>query len=125
MRPRVIVYSTRLHRLMTKTLRIDKLAAWKLQYRCAALSICQFAPCRLIQTRQPATHIIVIDITSTLDRSDAIDNLSGVIEFKRYLGQAVEIAVRMRAHHERNLWFGEPDFDCLGHQTCSRISVSC
>jgi hypothetical protein len=33
----------------------------------------------------------VIDITAALDRADAIDNLSGLIEFKRYLGQAVEM----------------------------------
>jgi len=45
----------------------------------------------------------VIDICAVLDSANAIDNFSGVIEFKRYLGQAVEIAVWMRAHHERNL----------------------
>jgi hypothetical protein len=31
----------------------------------------------------------------------------------------VEIAVRMRAHHERNLWFCEPDFRCRFHRACS------
>ena len=54
--------------------------------------------------------MIVIDIPAVLDRADAINNISGLIEFKRYLGQAVEITVWMRAHYERNLWFGEPDF---------------
>jgi hypothetical protein len=52
----------------------------------------------------------VIDIPAGLDCADAINNLPGLIEFKRYLGQVVEIAVWMRAHHKRNLWFGEPDF---------------
>jgi hypothetical protein len=81
-------------------------AVWKLQYRCAGLSSCELAACRLVQAREPATGIIVIDISALLDCAGAINNLSGLIEFKRYLGQAVEIAVWMRAHHKRNLWFG-------------------
>src|SRR5262249_33259294 len=44
------------------------------------------------------------------------NNLSGLIEFKTYLGQAVEIAVWMRAHHERNWGFGEPDFNRRPHR---------
>src|SRR5258708_36420466 len=30
----------------------------------------------------------------------------------------------MRAHHERNLWFGEPDFSRRFHRTCSFASFS-
>jgi hypothetical protein len=59
----------------------------------------------------------VIDIPAVPDCADAINNLSGLIEFKRYLGQAVEIAAWMRAQHERNLWFGKPDFRCRFHRT--------
>jgi hypothetical protein len=45
----------------------------------------------------------VIDIFASLNCTDAIDNFSGLIELKRYLGQATEIAVWMRAHDKRNL----------------------
>jgi hypothetical protein len=58
----------------------------------------------------------VIDIPAGLDCADAIDNLSGLIEFERQLGQVVKIAVGMRAHHKRNLRFGEPDFRCRFHR---------
>src|SRR6516164_3666941 len=69
--------------LSNSRLRIGKsLAVWKLQYRCAGLSSCQFAACRLVQARETATGIIVIDIPAVLDRSDAIKNLPGLIEFK-------------------------------------------
>ena len=102
----------------------QSLAVWKLQYRCLGLSSCELAACRLVQAREPATGIIVIDIPAVLDCADAINNLSGLIEFKRYLGQAVEIAVWMRAHHERNLWFGEPDFNCRFHRKCPFASFS-
>jgi hypothetical protein len=61
----------------------------------------------------------VIDIQAVPDCADAIDNLSGLIEFKRHLGQVVEIAVWMGAHHKRNLWFGEPDLSCRFHRACS------
>src|SRR5262249_21762356 len=88
------------------------LAVRKAQYRCAGLSSCQSPACRLVQASEPATGIIVIDIPAVLDCADTINNLSGLIEFKRQLGQVVEVAVWMRAHHERNLWFGEPDFSC-------------
>jgi hypothetical protein len=105
---------------MTKSLRIDELlAVWKLQNRCAGLPSCQLAARRFVQSRQTTTGIIVIDLPAVLDRADAINNLSGLIEFKRYLGQAVKIAVWMRAHHERNLWFGESDFNCRFHGKCS------
>src|SRR2546430_8388200 len=103
-------------------LRITKfLAVWKLQYRCAGLSICPLMACHLVQAREPAAGIVAIDIPAVLDCAGAINNLSGLIEFKRYLGQAVEIAVWMRAHHKRNLWFGEPDFSCRFHQTPLRV----
>src|SRR5262245_2862173 len=59
----------------------------------------------------------MIRIRAVLDRAGAINDLPGLIEFKRYLGQALEIAAWMRAHHERNLWFGEPDFSCRFHRT--------
>jgi hypothetical protein len=59
--------------------------------------------------------MIVIDIPAVPDCADAIDNLSGLIEFKRHLSQVAEIAVWMRTHHKRNLWFGEPDFSCRFH----------
>jgi hypothetical protein len=102
---------------VTNGLRIGKpLAVWKLQYRCAGLSSCEFAARPLVQAREPATGIIVIDIPIVFDCAGAINNLSRLIEFKRYLGQAVEIAVWMRAHHKRNLWFGEPDFSCRFHR---------
>jgi hypothetical protein len=68
---------------------------WALQYRSAGFSICQFATCRLVQAREPATGVIVIDVFAVLDCTDAINNLPGLIEFKRYLGQAAEIAVWM------------------------------
>jgi hypothetical protein len=54
--------------------------------------------------------IIVIDFPALLNLVTAINNHSGLIEFKRHLGQLVEIAVRMRAHDKPNLRFGEPDF---------------
>src|SRR6516164_489110 len=102
---------------ISSRLRIGKpLAVWKLQYRCVGLSSCEFTTCRLIQSREPATGIIVIDIPVRLNCADAINNLSGLIAFKRYLGQTVEIAVWMRAHHKRNLWFREPDFSCWFHR---------
>jgi len=70
----------------------------------------------LVQTCEPAAGIIVINIPVVLDCGNAINNLSDLIEFKRDLGQAVEIAVWMCAHHERNLWFGESDFNCGLHR---------
>jgi hypothetical protein len=54
-----------------------------LQYRCVGLSSCELATCRLVQAREPAAGIVVIDIHAVLDRADAINNLSGLIEFKR------------------------------------------
>src|SRR5262249_25013822 len=51
----------------------------------------------------------VVGIPAVLDCADAINDLPGLIEFKRQLCQVVEIAVWMRAHHKRNLWCGEPD----------------
>ena len=60
---------------------------------------------------RPATGIVVIDIPALLDCAHAINDVSGLIELKRHLGQAVEVAVRTGAHHERNLRFGEPDFN--------------
>src|SRR6516164_3286514 len=60
------------------------LAVWKLQYRCAGLSSCQSPACRVVQACEPAAGIIVIDIPAVLDCADAIDNLSGLIEFKRH-----------------------------------------
>ena len=59
----------------------------------------------------------MIDIPAGLDCADAINDLPGLVEFRRQLCQAVEIAVRMRAYHERNLRFGEPYFDCRFHWT--------
>jgi hypothetical protein len=41
------------------------------------------AACRLVQARQPSTGIIVIDIPAVLDCADAINDLPGLIEFKR------------------------------------------
>lgn len=79
------------------------LAVGKLQYRCAGLSSCEFAECRLVQTCEPAASIIVIDIKAILDCAGAINNLSGLIEFKTYLGQAFEIAVWMCARKKLNL----------------------
>jgi hypothetical protein len=103
---------------MMKSSRIGKpLAVWKLQYRCAGLSSCELAACRLVQAREPATGIIVIEISVVLDCAGAINNLPGLIKFKRYLGEAVEIAVWIGAHHKRNLRFGEPDFGCRFHRT--------
>jgi hypothetical protein len=55
----------------------------KLQYRCTGLSICKSAACCLVQAREPATSIIVIDIPAVLDGADAINNPSELIEFKR------------------------------------------
>src|SRR5262249_35066981 len=82
------------------------------------LSSCESATCRLTQSCQPATGIIVIDIHALLDYADTINNLPGLIKFKRYLGQAVEIAVWIGAHHEHNLWFGEPYFFSSEMLTC-------
>src|SRR5262249_34879935 len=76
---------------------------WKLQYRCARLSACQLATCLLEQAREPTAGIIVIDIAAGLDCTDTVNNCSDLIEFEIYLGQVVEIAVRMRTHHECNL----------------------
>src|SRR5262245_13091464 len=59
------------------------LAVWKLQNRYASLSSCQLAACPLVQAREAGTSIIVIDIRAVLNRADAINNLSGLIEFKR------------------------------------------
>ena len=100
------------------------LAVWKLQYRCLGLSSCELAACRLVQSRQPATGIIVIDIPAVIDCADTINNRPGLIKFKRYLGQAVEIAVWMGAHHEHNLRFGEPYFSRRFHRKCSLASFS-
>ena len=36
-----------------------------------------------LQAREPATSIIVIDILAVFDCADAINNLPGLIEFKR------------------------------------------
>jgi hypothetical protein len=41
------------------------------------------ATCSLVQAREPATGIIVIDIPAVLDCADAINDFSGLIEFKR------------------------------------------
>src|SRR6516225_5642829 len=69
--------------LSNSRLRIGKsLAVWKLQYRCTGLSSCQSAACRLVQAREPAAGIIVIDIAAVLDCAEAINNLAGPIEFK-------------------------------------------
>jgi hypothetical protein len=95
-------------------------AIWKLQYRCACLSSFQLAACPLVQARQSDTGIVVINISAVPDCADAINDLSGLIEFKGYLGQAVEIAVWIRAHHKRNLWFGESDFSCRFHRTADQ-----
>ena len=70
--------------LFNSTLRIGKsLAVWKLQYRCASLSSCQSAACCLVQARETAAGIVVIDIAAVLDYADAINNLAGQIEFER------------------------------------------
>jgi hypothetical protein len=58
------------------------LAVWKLHYRCAGLSTRQSAACRLVQAREPATGVIVIDTPAVLDCADAINDLPGLIEFK-------------------------------------------
>jgi hypothetical protein len=98
------------------------------KYRCLAEPTIDeaslLAACRLVQAREPATGIIVIEISVVLDCAGAINNLPGLIKFKRYLGEAVEIAVWIGAHHERNLWFGKPDFSCRFHRTCSFASFS-
>src|SRR6516164_4849709 len=52
----------------------------KLQDRCPSLSSCEFTACRLIQSREPASGVIVIDIPAVFNCSDAINNLSGLIE---------------------------------------------
>jgi hypothetical protein len=71
---------------------------------------------RLVQAREPATCIIVIDIPAGLDCANTINDFSGLIELETQLSQAVQIAVWMRTHHKRNLWFGEPDFGCGFHR---------
>jgi hypothetical protein len=88
-----------------------------LQNRCAGLPSCELAACPLVQAREAATGKIVIDIPTVLDSADAINDLPGLIKFKRQLGQVVEIAVWMRAHHERNLGLGKPYFDYWLHWT--------
>src|SRR5262249_6644944 len=60
----------------------EPLTVWKLQNRCASLSSCQSPACPLVQAREPATGIIVIDFPALLDLATAINNLSGLIEFK-------------------------------------------
>jgi hypothetical protein len=40
------------------------------------------AVCSLVQAREPATGIIVIDIPAVLDCADAINDLPAVIKFK-------------------------------------------
>jgi hypothetical protein len=97
----------------------------KLQYRCAALPSRQSAACCLVQVREPATGMIVVDSPAVLDCADAINDLPGLIEFERQLSQTVEIAVRMRAHHERNLWFDEPDFGCRFHRDTDGSTGRC
>src|SRR5262245_19663382 len=87
-----------------------------MQYRCFGWSPCQSAGGRRVQACEPATGVIVIDISTLPDRADAINNPSGLIKLKRQLGQVVEIAVWMRAEHECNLCFGEPDFGCRFHR---------
>jgi hypothetical protein len=59
------------------------LTIWELQNRCAALPSRQSAPCFLVQAREPATGIIVIDVSAVLDCANAVNNLSGLIKFKR------------------------------------------
>src|SRR5215831_16509722 len=44
-------------------------------------------------------------LPAVLDRADTINDLPGMIKFKRQLGQAFKIAVWMRPHHKRNLRF--------------------
>jgi hypothetical protein len=46
-------------------------------------------PCHVIQTCEPGTGIIVIDMRDVFDLADAINDLSGLIKLKRDLGQAV------------------------------------
>jgi hypothetical protein len=64
----------------------------------------------------------VICISAVLDRTDAIDNFSGLIEFERHLGQLVQIAVRMRTYQELNLRFGKPNFSCRFQRACYLLS---
>jgi hypothetical protein len=47
------------------------------------MSSCQLAACRLVQAREPASGIIVIDVPTGLDHSDAINNFAGLVEFKK------------------------------------------
>jgi len=58
-------------------------AVRKMQDRCASLSSYEFTARPLVQARKPATGIVVTDIPVALDRADAINNLAGLIEFKR------------------------------------------
>src|SRR5262249_39774536 len=62
---------------------------------------------------------IAIVIPAVPDCANAINNLSGLIEFKTYLGQVAEVAVGIRAYHKGNLRFGEPDFRCRFHRHIS------
>src|SRR5262245_52416062 len=71
-----------------------------------------FRSLRLKRASLP-TGIIVIDFSAVFDCAEATDNFS---KFKRYLFQAVEIAVWVRAHDECNLRFGESDFSCRFHR---------
>ena len=96
-------------------LSIDKLAVWKLQDHCAGLSSCELATCPLVQAREPATGVVVIDISAVSECAEATNNFSGLIEFKTHLGQVAKVAVGIRAYHKGNLWFGEPDFGCRFH----------
>ena len=38
--------------------------------------------CHLVQARQPATSIVAVDIPAVFNCADAINNASGLIEFK-------------------------------------------
>jgi hypothetical protein len=46
------------------------LSVGKLQYRRAGLSRCKFSACFLVQVREPATGIIMIEIPAGLDGAD-------------------------------------------------------
>src|SRR5262245_2162668 len=100
---------------------------WKTQYRCAGLWSCQSPACRFVEACEPATRIIVVDIPVVFDGANAINNVANLVEFKRQLGQVTEIAVRIRAHHQRNLKFGEPNFSRRFHQNglASSLATEC
>jgi hypothetical protein len=59
----------------------------------------------------------VIDIPAGLNYADTINDFSGLIELEAQLGQAVQIAIWIRAYHKGNLWFGEPDFSRSCHRS--------